>query len=139
MKLRHPGTTLGFRLTPAAGGQSMAYLTDNELGPGGNYATAASWRKELVGFLAGVDLLIHDAMYTPQELSAHRGWGHSSYEEAVALAAEAGAKRLVLFHHEPEHTDETMDGLVAAARQAAMTRGAPSEVLAAQEGMKLTL
>ena len=139
MKLRHPGTTLGFRLTPRGGGPSMAYVTDNELGPGGDYGTRPTWRKDFVEFLAGVDLLIHDGMYTPAELEMHRGWGHSSYEEAVTLAADAGAKRLVLFHHEPEHTDETMDGVLAAARAAAKTRGQPAEVLAAQEGMQLTL
>lgn len=137
MKLRHPGTTLGYRLTPQAGGPSMAYVTDNELGPGGQYATGRTWRQEFVQFLAGVDLLIHDAMYTPVELDSHRGWGHSSYEEAVALAVEAGAKRLVLFHHEPEHADDAMDGVLAAARQAA--RGRAVDVLAAQEGMHLTL
>jgi len=143
VKLRHPGTTLGFRLTPAASrgaaGPSLAYVTDNELGPGGHYDVPATWRRDFVGFLSGVDVLIHDAMYTPQELEAHRGWGHSTYEEAVILAQDAGAKRLVLFHHEPEHDDDTIDGLVAAARVFAQSRGRPLEVLAAQEGMKLTL
>src|SRR5256886_17347728 len=94
MRLRHPGATLGSRLTPAAGGPSMAYVTDNELGPGGHYETPASWRKDFVAFLGGVELLIHDAMYTPEELEEHRGWGHSTFEEAVALAGEAGGKRL---------------------------------------------
>ncbi len=139
MKLRHPGTTLGYRLTPARGGPSMAYVTDNELGSGGHYGMPASWRKDFVAFLAGVDLLIHDAMYTPQELEQHRGWGHSTFEEAVALAADADAKRLVLFHHEPEHGDAAMDGLLAEARKQAQARRRPAEVLAAQEGMKLTL
>ena len=143
MRLRHPGTTLGFRLTPAAagegGGPSMAYVTDNELGSGGNYGTPASWHKEFVAFLADTELLIHDAMYTPPELEEHRGWGHSTFEEAVALAAEAGVRRLVLFHHEPEHGDKDMDGLLAAARRLAKAKGKPGEVLAAQEGMKLTL
>src|SRR2546425_532242 len=111
MRLRHPGTTLGYRLTPAAGGPSMAYVTDNELGPGGHYETAASWRKDFVAFLGGVELLIHDAMYTPEELEEHRGWGHSTFEEAVALAGDAGVKRLVLFHHEPEHGEENIDAL----------------------------
>jgi phosphoribosyl 1,2-cyclic phosphodiesterase len=138
MKLRHPGTTLAFRLTPATGGPSMAYVTDNELGAGGHYDVPASWRRDFVRFLKGVDLLIHDAMYTPQELEQHRGWGHSTYEEAVTLAQDAGAKKLVLFHHEPEHGDEAMDGLVAAARKFAKTRGS-LEVTAAQEGMKVTL
>ena len=139
MKLQHPGVTFGFRLTPAKGGPSMAYVTDNELGPGGHYDVPATWRRDFVAFLQGVDLLIHDAMYTPQELEQHRGWGHSTYEEAVTLAQDAGAKRLVLFHHEPEHADEAMDGLVAAARKYAKTRGGPLEVTAAQEGMQVTL
>ena len=141
IKLRHPGTTLGFRLTPAGGGgaPSMAYVTDNELGSGGQYSTAASWRKEFVEFLRGVDLLIHDAMYTPVELESHRGWGHSTYAEAVLLAADAGAARLVLFHHEPEHDDKAMDDLLAAARREARAQGRPVEVLGAQEGMQLTL
>ncbi len=141
MRLRHPGTTLGYRLTPAAaaGGASMAYVTDNELGPGGHYDTPATWRKDLVAFLANVELLIHDAMYTPQELEQHRGWGHSTFEEAVTLAAEAGVRRLVLFHHEPEHGDAEVDGLLSAARRAAKARGTPAEVLAAREGMTLTL
>ena len=139
IRLRHPGTTLGYRLTPAAGGPSMAYITDNELGAGGRYSTPASWRKEFVAFLNGVQLLIHDAMYTPEELEEHRGWGHSTFEEAVALAGEAGVQRLVLFHHEPEHGDEAIDGLVAAARRQARVKGLPAEVVAAQEGMTLTL
>ncbi len=139
MKLRHPGTTLGFRLTPVAGGPSLAYVTDNELGPGGHYDVAGTWRRDFIRFLQGVDLLIHDAMYTPRELEAHRGWGHSTYEEAVTLALEAGVKRLVLFHHEPEHADDMMDDLVADARRYAKGRGGPPEVVAAQEGMKVTL
>ena len=139
MRLRHPGTTLGYRLTPRAGGASLAYMTDNELGAGGTYAIGAGWRKELVGFLKGVDVLIHDAMYTPEELRQHAGWGHSSYTEAVELAAEARVRRLVLFHHEPDHGDADMDAVLAEARKAAKTLGGPAEVLAAQEGLQLTL
>jgi len=139
IKLRHPGTTLGFRLTPVKGGPGLAYVTDNELGAGGEYDVAKTWRRDFVTFLQGVELLIHDAMYTPKELEQHRGWGHSTYEEAVILAQDAGAKKLVLFHHEPEHGDTEMDGLVAAARKFAKTRGGSLEVDAAQEGMKVTL
>jgi phosphoribosyl 1,2-cyclic phosphodiesterase len=138
IKLRHPGTTLGFRLTPAKGGPGMAYVTDNELGSGAEYDVAKTWRREFITFLKGVDLLIHDAMYTPKELEQHRGWGHSTYEEAVTLAQDAGVKKLVLFHHEPEHADTEMDDFLAAARKFAKTRGG-LEVVAAQEGMKVTL
>ncbi|HXQ29707.1 MAG TPA: MBL fold metallo-hydrolase [Gemmatimonadales bacterium] len=139
MRLRHPGTALGYRLTPAAGGPSIAYVTDNELGTGGSYDTPASWRAEFVTFLQDVEVLIHDAMYTPAELEGHRGWGHSTFEEALSLAADAHAERLVLFHHEPEHSDTDIDALLAKARQQARTRGRPAEVFAAHEGMKLTL
>ena len=139
VRLRHPGTTLGYRLTPTAGGASLAYVTDNELGPGGNYGTGPGWRKDLVQFLKGVDVLIHDAMYTPEELKAKAGWGHSSYAEAVALAAEAGVQRLVLFHHEPEHSDGVIDEVLAAARKAAKQLGWAGEVRAAHEGLQLTL
>lgn len=139
MQLRHPGTTLAYRLTPVAGGRSMAYVTDNELGSGGSYEMPAHWRRDLTRFLSGVDLLIHDAMYTPAELEAHRGWGHSSYEEAVELAAEAEAKQLVLFHHEPEHDDEALDQLVRAARAVGKQRQAATTVVAAHEGLQLSL
>src|SRR5438874_812575 len=139
IKLRHPETTLGFRLTPAGGGPSMAYVTDNELGGGGHYEVSSSWRRDFVAFLRDVDLLIHDAMYTPKELEEHRGWGHSTNEEAVVLAQDTGAKRLVLFHHEPEHGDQEMDGLVTAARKYAKQRAEPLEVLAAKEGMKVSV
>ena len=116
----------------------MAYVTDNELGPGGDYDVASDWRREFVRFLTGVDLLIHDAMFTPDELERYRGWGHSSNLEAVAVAAEAGAKKLVLFHHRPEHDDAAVDRLLDQAREAA-ARAAKMEVTAAQEGMYLTL
>jgi len=139
MRLRHPGTTLGFRLTPRSGGASLAYVTDNELGPGGDYDLPSTWRRDLVTFLGGVDVLIHDAMYTPAQLELHRGWGHSTYEEALSLAADAGAKKLVLFHHEPEHGDEAMDRVMAAARRFADRLGTATEVAAAQEGLHLNL
>jgi phosphoribosyl 1,2-cyclic phosphodiesterase len=135
MRLRHPGTTLGYRLTPRGGGPSMAYITDNELGPGGDYGEAPGWRADLVDFLGDVDLLIHDAMYTDDELDAHRGWGHSSPAEAVRLAHDAAARKLVLFHHRPDHDDEAMDALA----QAAQRRANGLEVVTAVEGMELTL
>lgn len=138
VRLRHPGHTLAYRLTPVGGGASMAYLTDNELGSGGDYGEPASWRADLERFLDGVDVLIHDAMFTPEELDHHRGWGHSSYQEAVALAAGSGVKRLVLFHHSPERDDGQMDRIVRQAADQAQGH-AGLEVLAAREGLQLTL
>ncbi|MFN8645205.1 MAG: MBL fold metallo-hydrolase [Gemmatimonadales bacterium] len=138
-RLRHPGTTLGYKLVPARGGRTIAYLTDNELGPGGSYDVPPEWRRELVRFLGGVDTLIHDGMYSEAMIESRAGWGHSTPEQAVDLAAEAGVRRLVLFHHEPEHDDGAVDALVIGARSYAAARAPGLQLEAAMEGMSLTL
>jgi phosphoribosyl 1,2-cyclic phosphodiesterase len=133
-RLRHPGTTFGYRVGPAGGGREIAYLTDNELGSGGTYPVSEDWRVRLVQFLAGTDTLIHDAMYSDQFIHSRAGWGHSSPRQAVDLAVDAGCGRLILFHHEPEHDDATLDQLLVDAR--AYARGlAPKLIIeAAAEG-----
>ncbi len=138
-RLRHPGTTLGYKLVPARGGRTIAYLTDNELGAGGSYDVPPDWRRELVRFLGGVDTLIHDGMYSEAMIESRAGWGHSTPEQAVDLAAEAGVRRLVLFHHEPEHDDGAVDALVIGARSYAAARAPGLQLEAAMEGMSLTL
>ena len=138
MRVRHPGVTLGYRLA-MPGGASVVYVTDDELGPGGAYEVGPKWRERFVQFIGGADLLIHDSMYTPAEYTTHAGWGHSTYAEAVALARESGAKRLALFHHEPEHTDDVMDGVAGHARALARQGGGTTEIVAAAEGLRITL
>ena len=138
-RLRHPGTTLGYRLVPATGGREVAYLTDNELGRGGSYPVAPDWRARLVRFLAGTDTLIHDAMYSDEYIQVRAGWGHSTPRQAVDLAAEAGCARLILFHHEPEHDDDMIDRLLADARAHARTVAPKLTVEAAIEGDGFTL
>ena len=135
----HPGVTLGYRLTPREGGSSVAYVPDNELGSGGDYEVEPGWRDELVRFLADVDVLFHDAMYWDAELEQHCGWGHSSNNEAVTLASEAGVDKLVLFHHRPEHDDAEMDRLLEETQREAERIGGGVTVVAATEGMTLTL
>jgi len=138
-RLRHPGTTLGYRLAPVGGGRTFAYLTDNELGHGGNYDVPPEWRRQLVRFLSGVDTLIHDGMYSEAMIESRAGWGHSTPEQAVRLAGEAHVRRLVLFHHEPEHADRDLDALLAGARRYAAQHAPGLQVDAAMEGMFLTL
>jgi ribonuclease BN (tRNA processing enzyme) len=138
-RLRHPGTTLGFRLTPREGGASMAYVTDNELGPGGTYDVPPDWRAGLVRFLRGVDTLIHDGMYSDELLATRAGWGHSTPGQAVELAAEAGCRRLVIFHHEPEHDDTALDRLMDDTRTLARTKAPGLALEAAREGLTLNL
>jgi phosphoribosyl 1,2-cyclic phosphodiesterase len=138
-RLRHPGTTLGYKLVPVSGGRTIAYVTDNELGAGGVYDVPPDWRTQLVRFLDGVDTLIHDGMYSEAMIESRAGWGHSSPRQAVDLARDAGCRRLVLFHHEPEHDDAAIDALLIGARGNAAVHAPGLAVDAAMEGMALTL
>ena len=80
-------------------------------------------------------------MYTADEYQKHRGWGHSTYEDAVELALAAGVEDLVLFHHRPERSDEDVDRSVAACRALVAERGGSGtlRVTAAAEGMTLSV
>lgn len=135
---RHPGGALGYRISAGhGGGGSIVYFPDNELSDDAEYAMPADWRARLVAFLQGATVLVHDAMYAADEYPAHRGWGHSTAEEAVDLAQEAGVPRLVLFHHRPERGDAAVDALLERCRARAASRGGGLEVLAAAEGLTL--
>lgn len=138
-RLRHPGTTLGYRLVPSSGGREIAYVTDNELGPGGTYEVPSDWRPRMVEFIEGADTLIHDAMYLDQIIQARAGWGHSTPRQAVDLAHAGHCRRLILFHHEPEHDDAALDRLLADTRDYAKRVAPELEVEAAVEGMGFSL
>ena len=138
-RLRHPGTTLGFRITPKSEGHDVAYVTDNELGPGGTYPVPSDWRATLVKVLSGTHTLVHDAMYSDQIIDARRGWGHSTPRQAVDLAAEAGIRNLVLFHHEPEHGDDAVDAMLRDTRDYARGIAPGLSIEAAAEGGTFSL
>ena len=135
-RLNHPGVTYGYRLDRPGMG-AVAYVTDNELGEAHNYSKA--WRDGLDVWLSGIHTLVHDTMYLDEELPLRRGWGHSTPSEAVGLAASTGARRLVLFHHDPGRTDEAVDAMLASARDDAARRAPGLEVLAARDGLVLQL
>lgn len=137
MRVRHPAVTMGYRLERREG-RSLVYVTDDELGPGGDYRVGPDWRRRFEEFCGGCDLLIHDSTYTPAEYPTHTGWGHSTFVEAIELAHAAGVKRLALFHHDPEHGDEQMDRIAEQAREAAGRLGG-LEVFAAVEGQTVEL
>jgi CheY-like chemotaxis protein/ribonuclease BN (tRNA processing enzyme) len=90
-------------------------------------------------FLRDADLVIHDAQYLASEYADRQGWGHSTMEYAVDVALVARAKRLVLFHHDPDRSDVAMDRLLADATERADRAGIAMDVLAAAEGMELDL
>lgn len=140
INVRHPGSALGFRLSAEGDDRrSVIFIPDNELDPFGDHADAASSREALVEFARGASILIHDAMYTGAEYMEHRGWGHSSYRDAVdfAIAAEVGT--LVLFHHEPDRSDAALDEMLALCHTMVEERGGAVRVIAAAEGMSLAL
>ena len=134
--LNHPALTLGYRLE--VDGVVVVYATDHEphsslLAPG-----FEGWPPGEDGrhadFLAGADLLIHDAQYTAEEYPAKMGWGHSTVEYVVDMARVAGVRRLALFHHDPWRDDAAVDRLVAAARRHVSAAGDAVEVFGAAEG-----
>jgi ribonuclease BN (tRNA processing enzyme) len=110
----HRGPTLGFRIEDA--GQILCYLPDHEpaiIGPVDQLEP--EW---LSGFALarGADVLIHDCQYTDHEYPAHFGWGHSALSHALAFAKRCEVKRMLLFHHDPAHTDEQLDLLAETSR-----------------------
>ena len=89
--------------------------------------------KKLLELIQGADVVIYDCMYTDEEYPAYVGWGHSTWQEGVRLCKAAGAKKLVVFHHDPEHDDDLLDGV---AREVA--KALPGSIVA-REGLVIEL
>lgn len=123
-RLRHPGGVFGYRI--GCKGKAMVYASDTSHPVG-------SLDPNLIELARGADLLIHDAHFTPEEKLEHPEWGHSSWREAVDVAIEAGARKVALFHHDPERTDAELEEIEIKAR--AIFPGA----FVAREGMIVTL
>jgi len=92
-----------------------------------------------VEVVKGAEVLVHDTTYTAEEYDHYRGWGHSTYDDALALAIEAKVETLVLFHHKPERSDEELDERLEHCRELVKERGVKLEIEAAAEGMTLTV
>jgi phosphoribosyl 1,2-cyclic phosphodiesterase len=110
----HPGPTVGFRIETVT--SSFAYLPDHEPALAGAIADRPRDWISGAAIADDVDILLHDAQYFEDEYEKRIGWGHSSVSDAVAFARAVGARRLVLFHHEPRHTDVSLERLEAHAR-----------------------
>jgi ribonuclease BN (tRNA processing enzyme) len=125
------GRTFGFRLTD--GGRSLAYLPDHgPLGCGNGPDGLGARHEAALALARGVDVLVHGAQFTSAERELAADFGHATAEYAAALAEEAGAGRLVLFHHAPARTDDAVDAIAGAV---AKSSGVP--VVAAAEGLEL--
>lgn len=148
--LHHPGVCVGYRLYN--GNASIAFLPDNEpLDPffdrADEYAAAnrhlnpdpRAERAGLIEFLRDVDLLMLDTQYTDEEYAQRIGWGHGSLSSVVQLASDAGVKRLMLFHHDPNRTDNEIDMIVDNARSIVTRQGGDLKIEAATEGVELSI
>lgn len=122
--LRHPNGATGYRIEHD--GFAVCYVTDTEHVPG-------EADQNILGLIAGADLVIYDSTYTDDEFPAKVGWGHSTWQEGVRLCRAAGVKRMSIFHHDPDHDDTFMEHVEDAARCAW------DSTIVARDGMELTL
>ncbi len=105
----HPGPTLGYRVEQ--GKRVFAYIPDHEPALGfRNFSIESEWASGY-DIAKGADLLIHDAQFTQEAYDNCIGWGHSSFLHALKFAQLAKAKKLLFFHHDPNHSDTTLERL----------------------------
>jgi ribonuclease BN (tRNA processing enzyme) len=130
----HPGSTVGYRLE--LDGRTLAFIPDHEPVVGVELdSLEAEWISgHALAF--GADVLVHDCQFSESEYPSRVGWGHSSVAHAVGFARRAQVGRLVLFHHDPDRSDDDVDGLVRRASELWDGQGG-SPPVAAFEGMAL--
>ena len=137
MLLSHPGYCLGYRFS--CRGRAICYITDNELYLKGDPRRDDRYRERLADFVRGADVLITDTTYRDHEYPSKVGWGHSCVSEVADLAARAQVKRLHLFHHDPDQSDDDIDRKLEETRAALARLGANVECAAPAEGSDLIL
>ena len=132
--LNHPGGGAAYKIIDNR--ICCAYVTDNELDP--PYAVNSTY-DQWVEFLSGVDVLIHDAQYTEDDMPHKHGWGHSLISQVRQLATDAEAGTLVMFHHDPDRSDSELDEIQIENEGYMKSHHAPTRSLCAAEGMELLL
>lgn len=150
--LNHPTFAIGYRITHR--GRSLVYISDNEPFDRKVAQSIKNVEKIIVDrylrsdgdpnqrifdFVRNADILIHDATYTPDEYVDRVGWGHSHYLFTINVAAQGNVKRLVLFHHDPAHTDDKVDDILKTCKKEIRNRGYKFDCIAAIEGMQIEI
>jgi phosphoribosyl 1,2-cyclic phosphodiesterase len=105
--LNHPNDATGYRIEYE--GFAACYITDTEHTPG-------KPDENILGLIENADLVIYDSTYTEEEFPSRIGWGHSTWNEGMRLCREVNAKKLAIFHHDPDHDDGFMKKLEDEAR-----------------------
>jgi phosphoribosyl 1,2-cyclic phosphodiesterase len=108
-QIMHQGSTVGYRIEDS--GRTLAYLTDHEPALGGDLAEMSDEWISGYEIARGADVLVHDCQYTPEEYAERVGFGHSSTEHVAVFARRTEVGRLILFHHDPMHTDDELDAI----------------------------
>lgn len=107
----HPGPTVGFRVSE--NGKVFTYIPDHEPALGIHGLTSDPAWISGIDLASGADILMHDAQYTMEEYNHKKGWGHSAMDDTLQFAATAGVKHLLLGHHDPGHSDQTLEEMLA--------------------------
>jgi len=130
--LNHPGSGIGLRISDEYG-KSLCFVSDHELSrqPYIGYSF-----EQTVDFCYGAEVLVHDAQYIREELPVRMGWGHSAVEEAYDLARKAEVRQLILFHHDPNRSDDEIDSILL---QLGKKSRRGMEIKAAFEGMEVRI
>lgn len=154
--LNHPGYALGFKMSYA--NKTIIYISDNEPFHN-NFAENTSHSgngnekkledlfdnfvenkdQKLINFCKNADILIHDSQFLTDEYQDKVSWGHSPFDYTVELAVNSRVKGIILFHHDPNHDDQTIDGIQKLSRDILQAKGADINCHAAQEGMVLEI
>ena len=129
-RANHPGVTVGYRLFSPDG--IVCFFPDAEPRRGGDDC-------DMIDFIRDADALILDSQYDRAEYRKRVGWGHGCLDDSVALALQAGVKKLILFHHDPDHDDKKIDAFVKHARRLVAKAKGKMKVEAAREGMVIPL
>ena len=156
-RLNHPYVAMAYRLS--VDGASVVYVSDTAPfsdilfedqfiaqppSPGAELPAAdkqklARMREGLVRLCEGADLVVYDTMFTAEDYKRIPHFGHSRPSDALLICQEAGASRLALFHHAPERSDAEVDAILAETKAVAKREGLPLDIVAAYEGLDLSL
>ena len=142
MSANHSAPTIIYKLTRR--NKSIVYITDNELvtgqpGSGDPMGDIERNNKQLINFCRDCDYLIHDSMYDEQTVQEKKGWGHSSNVALTYFSILAGVKNLVLFHFNPEYSDDKIDSLLSETKKIIRSLKSGLEVIAAREGKRIEI
>jgi len=127
-RIYHTAPALAYRVE--VDGRSLVYATDTEDAANGE-------ANPVIALARGADTLIHDAQFLDGDFK--RGWGHSTVAGAIDVAAQAEVRRLILYHHDPDRTDDALDAIAAEAQRSAHALRPDLEVVVAREGLELVV